>query len=103
MSLPTILKLQFLYFIVQKKSRVGKGDTPDTMGYAHGPPGSLTSFTDAGVCPEPAERDGQGVAGVELVTRSSSQSEKSTQGEMREREGDPTRRVLDFSSKGGRC
>ena len=29
--------------------------------------------------------------------------EKSTQGEMREREGDPTRRVLDFSSKGGRC
>ena len=56
----------------------------------------------AGVRPEPAERDGQGVAGVELVTRSSSQSEKSTQGEMREREGDPTRRVLDFSSKGGR-
>ena len=82
--------------------RVGKGDSPDTMGYAHGPPGSLTSFTDAGVRPEPAERDGQGVAGVELVTRSSSQSEKSTQGEMREREGDPTRRVLDFSSKGGR-
>ena len=29
--------------------QVGKGDSPDTMGYVHGPPGSLTSFTDTGV------------------------------------------------------